>query len=184
MKARDPGFVNRSSFALGEMPRATGDWRVVLFFCMLPVYLLKGLELSPVALLRIVQAVSPDAYDRKTAPDRFTFRESIAHVADWAQVDMDRLKAGLAEPGCTVMGIDEGQRAIDLDYASWDPVESAKKVVERRRELLAIVDGLSEEQLAIAFNHSERGRVTVVAHLTTILGHEMYHVEHLAQYLG
>lgn len=146
-------------------------------------YLRKGLDLGPQAILRIARVVPASEYDRKTEPERFSFREAVAHVADWATIDLERMKAGLAEPGCTVQGLDEGQRAIDLDYASTDPIAEAERLVAHRAEFLALVDSLSDEQLEIAFVHSERGRVTIQEHLTTILGHETYHIEHLTQYL-
>jgi hypothetical protein len=146
-------------------------------------YLRKGLELGPQAILRIVRAVPAADYDRKTDPSRFSLREAVAHIADWAVIDAERLNAGLAEPGCTVMGIDEGQRALDRDYASMDPIAEAERLVAHRASFLALLDSLSGEQLEIAFTHSERGRVTIKEHLVTMLGHEMYHVEHLAQYL-
>ncbi|MGV3618742.1 MAG: DinB family protein [Fimbriimonas sp.] len=150
---------------------------------MISTYLHKGLELGPAAILRLARAVPPADYDRKTDPERFSFREAIAHIADWGTIDMQRLQAGLAEPGCTVQGIDEGQRAIDENYAAKDPIAEAERLVASRRELIALIDGLSDEQLAIVFNHSERGPLTVTGHLVTMLGHETYHIEHLTQYL-
>lgn len=146
-------------------------------------YLRKGLDLGPQAILRIVRAVPATEYDRKTDPDRFSFREAVAHIADWAVIDEGRLKAGLAEPGCLVMGLDEGQRAVDEDYASKDPVAEAERLVAHRATFLARVDSLSDAQLETTFTHSERGEVTIKDHLVTMLGHETYHLEHLAQYL-
>lgn len=147
-------------------------------------YLRKGLDLGPQAILRLARAVPAADYDRKTDPERFSFRESIAHIADWAVIDEERLRAGLAEPGCTVIGLDEGQRAIDENYAARDPIAEAERFVAHRAAFLNLIDSLTDAQLEIAFVHSERGRVTLKDHLVTMLGHETYHIEHLTQYIG
>jgi len=147
-------------------------------------YLHKGLELGPLAVQRIVDAIPSSEYDRQVDPERFSLRDSVAHLADWDTINLERVRRGATEPGCTVPGLDEGQRALDSGYANTDPREQARLFVQRRAELLRFVDGLTEEDLAKVYYHSERGRQTVYESLVTILGHDTYHVEHLARYLA
>lgn len=151
---------------------------------MLPPYLDKGLELGPLTVQHLSKAVSPSLYDHQVDPERFSFRCSIAHVADWELINLERIQAGVNAPGSMVMGLDEGQRAIDQGYETWDPVEQAQVYVTRRKAFVDYVKGLSDEQLAHVFVHSERGPSTVLNYLVTILGHDVYHVEHLARYLS
>jgi hypothetical protein len=147
------------------------------------VYLFKGLELSPAAVERIVSLVPPEAYDTKTDPERFTFREAMGHLADWEAINLDRLRQGLENPGCTVPGFDEGQIAIDRGYGGWDPVEQAKRFAAERAVLVDTLHSLNESEWEKVFHHSERGRQTIYEHAVTILGHDMYHIEHFTQYL-
>jgi DinB superfamily len=145
-------------------------------------YLLKGLELAPLAGVRIVALVPSEKYDTKTDPDRFSFREGAAHWADWEAINQDRLRAGVEVPGCTVQGFDEGQFAIDRNYAVRDPREQMVEFVESRKETVAFLQGLTDDDWQKAVIHSERGLLTVLELAVSILGHDMYHVEHLTQF--
>jgi len=147
------------------------------------VYLFKGLELAPATVERIVSLVPESAYDTKTDPERFTFREAIAHLTDWEPINIDRLHRGVNEPGCTVPGYDEGQRAIDLNYAALDPRDQAKIFAAKRAELVAYLRTLKDEDWDKVYYHSERGRQTVYEQAVTILGHDMYHIEQFTQYI-
>lgn len=150
---------------------------------MLPPYLDKGLELGPIAVANLAKAVSPDLYDVAVDPDRFSFRFSIAHIADWEEINIQRLTAGINESGAIVNGLDEEQRAIEKGYQTWDPVEQARLFVERRKKIVSLAKSLTEEQLGHIIVHSERGPTTVLGLLVTILGHDTYHIEHLTRYL-
>jgi len=150
---------------------------------MQTTYLFKGLELSPKAVERIVARVPASAYDTKTDPERFTFREAMAHLAEWEQINIDRLHQGVAEPGCTVQGFDEGQFAIDHNYAALDPVVQAKFFADKRVETIAYLRTLTDEDWAKVFYHSERGEQTVFEQAMTILGHDMYHLEQFTEFL-
>lgn len=150
---------------------------------MVSTYLRKGLEESPLAFLHIAHAVPTSAYDVAVDPERFSFRESLAHISDWELINLERLQAGLNEPGCTVMGLDAGERGEQMGYANTNPIEEIQKFVERRRTLLEIVDRMGPDDTSIVFYHSERGEMTVLDYLTSILGHDMHHLEHAARYL-
>lgn len=148
------------------------------------VYLYKGLELSPNAVRRIVDAVPSSAYDERRNPDRFTFREAIAHLADWENVHLERINTALNNPGATSPDLDKSQRALDRDYASIEPKASAEAFAEQRPRLLVVLSGLSEEQWGKHFIHAARGPITVLEYAVLVLGHDMYHIEQLTQSLS
>ena len=148
------------------------------------VYLFKGLELAPPALERIVSLVPESAFDSKNDPGRFSFREAVAHVADWESINLDRLHRGVEEPGCTVPGYDEGLLAVERNYQTWDPREQVRRFAEGREKVMAYLRGLSDEEWERVYYHAERGRQTVFEQAVTILGHDMYHLEQLTQYLS
>lgn len=150
---------------------------------MQAVYLFKGLELAPAAVARVVELIPETSYDHKLDPKRFSFREALAHLADWERINLDRLKQGVENPGCTVQGFDEGQIAIDHDYASADPTQQARKFIEGRKDLLNYLMTIREKDWDNVYYHSERGRQTVFEQAVTILGHDMYHLEQFSQYL-
>lgn len=146
-------------------------------------YLFKGLEEAAEAVVNVVPHVSAEKYDLKLDPTRFSFREAVAHLADWEPINLDRLRKGVTEPGCTVQGFDEGQIAIDRKYAERDPQEQAALYREHRRKLLEFLHSLNEEDWSKVYYHSERGRQTVLEQAITILGHDMYHLSQFSAYL-
>lgn len=147
------------------------------------LYIFRGLELGPLAIERVVARIPESEYDRKTDPDRFSPREAVAHLADWEPILLNRLRSAVETPGGTVPGIDESQRAIDGGYASRDPREEARKLVELRAETVAYLRSLAPEDWEKTFVHAERGAHSVFEAAAQIVGHDTYHLEHLSQYL-
>jgi len=145
-------------------------------------YLFKGLHLAPITGVRIATLVPEEKYDTKTDPDRFSFREAAAHWADWEAINLERLKAGIENSGAHVQGYDEGQFAIDRNYAARNPIEELKKFVDERDQTVDFLKSLRDEDWQKTVVHSERGEMTILVLATSILGHDMYHVEHLTQY--
>lgn len=146
-------------------------------------YLLVGLNLSPVTVERIVARVPEGAYNERRDPDRFTFREAVAHLADWEPINLERIQAGVVSPGSTVMGLDEAQRAVERDYAATDPREQAQLFTARRAATMFYLRTLSDEDCAKINFHSERGRQTVLEQAVSMLGHDVYHLEQFSEYL-
>jgi len=146
-------------------------------------YLLKGLELTPAIAERLVPAVPEANYDEKRDPERFSFREVVAHLADWEEINQERFRKTVEEPGCTVFGLDPDERAIEKGYASADPVAEVKRFAERRKETLAYLAARSEEDWAKISIHSERGRQTLYELATSILGHDVGHLDQISQYM-
>lgn len=146
------------------------------------IYLLKGLELTPALVENVVKSVSPDRYDEKIDPERFSFREAVAHLADWETVNLERIRRTVEEPGSTVSGLDEGQRAVDNDYASLDPVSQTAVFAANRKSTLAYLRSVDEEDWEKISFHSERGRQTLYELATSILGHDVVHAEQFSQY--
>jgi len=147
------------------------------------IYLLKGLELTPALVERVTKEVSAGRYDEKIDPERFSFREAVAHLADWEAINLERIRRTVEEPGCTVPGLDEGQRAIDNDYASLDPLAQAAVFHANRTSTLTYLRSVDEEDWEKVSYHSERGRQTLYELATSILGHDVVHAEQFSQYM-
>src|SRR5436853_2660547 len=109
-------------------------------------YLFPALELSPKAFERIISQIPEKRYDEHTDPDRFTLREAVAHLADWDPIFLQRIQAGVDNPGSAIQGYDEGQRAIDKNYQSWDVKESVRIFAEARAVTIRYLKTLSKEQ--------------------------------------
>ena len=133
-------------------------------------YLIPALEASPQTIERIVMAVDPSDWDRVTDEDRFSFREAVAHMADWEPIMRGRIELALREPGATITPLDEEARAVEMNYAESD-----------RRITVDLIKGI--EDFTVGVNHPQIGELTVGDLCMILVGHDSYHVEHFSQYL-
>ncbi len=145
-------------------------------------YLLKALSLAPSALERIVHAVPPELWDARTEDNRFSLREAIAHLADWEPIFRSRIESALQNPGKSIPVFDESQRAIELRYSESDPREQLDRFHKERMTTLRVIELASD--LAAACVHPENGEMTVAEIAHCLLGHDLYHIEHLTHYLS
>lgn len=147
-------------------------------------YLMPSLELTPNVLDRLVALVPADRYDELTDPSRFTLREAIAHMADWEPIFLERIQAGVNQPGAEVQGMDESKRAVDQKYEDWDLQESLQKFRRARTATIAYLYGLTPEQWQTQVTHNEKGLMTAYDQANMLLGHDIYHIEHASQFVA
>lgn len=150
---------------------------------MLHYSLRQGLSSGPETLVKLIGLLPKDAFDRQLAPGRFTPREAMAHLVDVEPLLLARLKMGVEQPGSTVPLIDEDALAAIGGYGATDPLEMAVRYQQLRAETVAYVEALTDEDLARVFNHPETGPLTVREQVWIFLGHDEYHIAHLAEYL-
>lgn len=147
-------------------------------------YLLPVLDFGPLTLQRLLTKIEPHRMDESLSPDRFTPREAIAHLADWEPILRGRLETAVNTPGATIAAYDEGARAEEMGYRSWNVSESAGKFLAERRKTQAWLKTLKPEDWDKSVVHPERGVLTVRDLANMLLGHDLYHIEHLTQYLS
>jgi len=146
-------------------------------------YLLSSLRKGPVVVQWIVAHASPEVYDTKTDPERFSFREAVAHLADWEPILQARAKQIKENPGSIIVGYDEGQRAIDENYAAVDPAEAVKRWAESRDESIEYFKTEAPGFWDSVARHSERGDISLYDLANMEVAHDMYHIEHLLEFL-
>ena len=147
-------------------------------------YLFRGLQASPKIVAAFAREVSPRRYDEKVDPDRFSFREAVAHLADWEVVFHERIRLGAQHPGATLITYEPDDRAAEHGYESADVERSAALFAERRAFTVELAHGLSQDQWSNALEHPEHGRMTIYELLNMMIGHDLDHLEHLSRYLG
>ena len=144
---------------------------------------LSSLENTPKTLVNLVDQVKPDHYDDHTDPARFTLRELIAHLADFDDVFLDRLRLAHETPGASVVSLDPDQRAAEKHYATRDVHHELDVFENRRRDLIEFLSGLSAEDWQKKFHHPDLGDVTIDSYANIILAHDLSHVSHATSYL-
>jgi uncharacterized damage-inducible protein DinB len=145
-------------------------------------YLVNGLTASPDVLERLLEGVTDAELDARPDPDRFTLREAIAHMADWEGVWLERIERTLNEDTPFLPGYDEGQWAIDHDYAHAKLPEQLARFRSGRERIVAILSGLAPEAWTRPAKHGEWGDTTVLAMAALILGHDGYHLKQVVDF--
>ncbi|MHB8635380.1 MAG: DinB family protein [Fimbriimonadaceae bacterium] len=150
---------------------------------MVNSYVLLGLEASPSVFARLIEAIPEEKWDVRTDPDRFTVREVFAHLADWEPVLLARLKGTLDNDKYVLPNSDPGDWAIEHGYAKSDPYESTESFRRARAETVALIRSMPNEAFKRVGIHPTRGHMTISDQVSAMLGHDMYHVEQVAQFL-
>ena len=145
-------------------------------------YLQTGLAATPIVLERLCADLTTAQVDHRPDPERFTLREAMAHHADWERVWDERLNRMLDEDNPDMPGYDEGQWAIDNDYAHADFAEQLALFRSRREKLCAQFAALTPEQWMRAGLRDEIGSITVYDLAVHILGHDGYHLRQVVEF--
>lgn len=145
-------------------------------------YLFTALEAAPTLFNHLLHGLTDTEADRRPDSDRFTIREIIAHLADWEPVFLERLTRMRSEDHPTLAGYDEGQWAIDHDYAHTDWREQLTLFTERRQVLTAFLRSCSPEEWGRTADRLEIGILTVEAQALLIPLHDTYHLRQIAEW--
>ena len=138
---------------------------------------------TPATMIRMIDAVRPDLYDTKLEEDRFTLKESIAHLADLEQTWLDRITAAVEYPGKEVENFDEEARSIEHNYAAKDIHHELEVFENRRRDTVDYLLRLAEDDWSLTILHPKLGELTVLQIVQVITGHDMYHINQVSHYL-
>jgi hypothetical protein len=105
-------------------------------------------------------------------------------LADWEPILLGRIRTAVQTPGATIQAYDESARAEEMAYKTRDPFAEANLFAKERKTTAEFLRTLAPEDWAKTVQHPERGQLSVYDLANMLIGHDMYHVEHLTQFLG
>jgi uncharacterized damage-inducible protein DinB len=147
------------------------------------LYLQKnGLATTPVVMTHLLAGVTEAELDTRYDPDRFTLREVVCHLADWEEIWLERMQRIVRENQPPLASYDEGQMAIENDYARQDFDAAFTRFVARRDALLAFLAERTEEDWNRLGIHSAIGSLTLGDLATLVLAHDGYHVRQIVEF--
>ena len=149
-------------------------------------YLLAALEGTPDLLDHLLKSLPADdpCWDHRPDPQRFTLREVTAHLADWEPIFLERTARMRDENEPFIEDIDEGQVAIDQDYAHSDPHAGLARFREGRAALIAFLRTLPESAWERVGHREIVGTISIEGQAVMILGHDGYHTRQIVQWLA
>lgn len=124
--------------------------------------------------------VADDELDRRPAPDEWTVREIVHHLADSEARAFIRLRQLIAEDDPVIQAYDEPEYARRLHYDR--PIGPSLAVLRAVREAsLELLEVLSPDEWERAGTHAESGRYSVDDWLAIYAGHSHDHADQIAR---
>jgi len=142
--------------------------------------------LDPVHVLRtsfdeyrhLIPRLSAPVWAQPWAPDKWTARQIMVHVAQWEMILGIRLRCGVAAPDYVVQPIDQDEiMRLEGDVVDGPTAWSAFEGT--RRMNLAFAESLSSADRRRTFAHPEHGGIDVEYVLVTLAGHGVHHLRQL-----
>jgi uncharacterized damage-inducible protein DinB len=139
-------------------------------------YLFTALSVAPVLFEQLLDGLTEAEADLRPDAERFTIREIVAHLAEWDDVFLGRMKAICAQEHPTLEGYDEGELAIEHNYAEKDWLQQTQLFRERRAHIVDFLRERSPQEWSRTALRPEIGVVTLEAQAVLIPLHDSYHL--------
>lgn len=131
----------------------------------------RGAELVAVA---ITGAAGPEL-DFKSAPDKWSVRQIVAHLADTEAVTVARFRSVIAEDNPTFIPFNQNAWAEKTDYASRKPSQALDTMRHLRADNYALLKDLPEQAFSRTGVHATRGQMTLLDLLRLFAEHAEKH---------
>lgn len=147
-------------------------------------WMLRTLNKGPKVVERLLRVFPTDRLDDRIDRDRFTAREVIAHLADYEQTVLDRIRVANLKPGSTVPAYDPDDRSTTHHFHDKDIFHEAEVFESRREMTYEYLRDLSEADWAKTFVHPQGQEITIHEYVGMVLAHDMDHIEQISMYLA
>jgi len=137
---------------------------------------LQVLREMPGALAAAVSGLSDEHAARPEAPDRWSVRHVVQHLADSDLVWAYRLRMVLAEDRPRLTGYDQDRWAERLHYDEADVASALEEFAVVRRGNLRLLEKAPPQDLERVGLHAERGEESVAHMVRLYAGHDLLHL--------
>jgi len=137
------------------------------------------LKRTPAALTKAIAGLTPRQLAKREAPDKWSIKHVLRHLADSEIVWAWRLRLVLAEDRPPITGYDQDLWAERLEYESTNVKESLAEFGVVRKSNLRLLTRASAADLARVGVHSQRGEESVERMLDLYAGHDLLHLRQI-----
>ena len=141
--------------------------------------LLERFRRGPELLAVVLTGVFGEEEDFRPAPNKWSARQIMAHLADSELVCAHRCRQIAAEDNPTLIAFDQELWARNLNYAVRKPKQSLESFRRLRAENYELLKALPESAFERAGNHTEAGRMTLGALVDRNVQHTESHARQL-----
>jgi len=135
------------------------------------------LQATPLRLLETFESLAPADLDASYAPDSWTRREVLIHLADMELVMGFRFRQLAAVPGVELQPFDQDVWA--RRYRQLDPSLAVEAFRSQRALNLALFTSFSLEDWLVEAYHPERGFESMDLMVRMLAGHDLDHLRQL-----
>jgi hypothetical protein len=137
----------------------------------------RGAELIAVA---ITGAAGPEL-DFKPAPDKWSVRQIVAHLADAEAANVVRLRQVIAEDNPTLVPFDQNAWAERTDYQKRKPSQALETMRQLRADNHQLLKDLPLETYSRTGHHLKRGTMTLLDMLRLFAEHAENHAAQIRE---
>ncbi len=149
-----------------------------------PQRYLLSMHKTPVLLNALLKGVTQEQAQTLTdGPDGWTTVETMCHIRDFADVSLTRAQSILSEDNPLLPNFDPQEGAKRRNYPCQNLAAEFAAYLDSRKALLALLDGITEEQWQRRGVHSSYGPLTLLDLLVHIEWHDVNHMEQIARTL-
>jgi hypothetical protein len=141
--------------------------------------LLERFRRGPELIATVMTGAAGPELDFAPAPDKWSPRQIVCHLADSEMVAAIRFRRVIAEENPPLAAYDQNAWAERLDYKKRKTSEAIETFRRVRSESFELLKDLPGEAFDRVGNHSERGRVTLRDLLRTMAGHAESHARQI-----
>jgi uncharacterized damage-inducible protein DinB len=146
-------------------------------------YKIQALQSAPRIVERILRVFPHDRLDDRIDADRYTAREVVAHLADFEQTILDRIRVAHHTPGREVPTYDPDAQALQHHFGDKEVFHEAEVFESRRGMTLDFIHGLTKEDMAKTFVRDGE-TFTIESYLDLTIAHDIQHLEQISSYLA
>jgi DinB family protein len=137
------------------------------------------------AVLRALLEGMPEELVERPLDGEWSARDVVAHVISVEPLVLRaRIEGMVATPGGPVPNVDEDQALADSGLRALAVGELLDRFEAGRRESLALIDGLSDAELAVSGEHELVGTMTVANMVNQFAFHDAAHIEQIVRMLA
>lgn len=141
--------------------------------------LLDSYETAPADLENAIIGLPDRVWDFKPAPDRWSIREIVFHVADADVNGYIRCRTAIAEPGKRIMAYDQDRWTKALNHEGRSVKDALELFALIRKITTRLLRSLPDATWAHTIDHSENGIMTLDRWLEIYERHPRSHIEQI-----
>lgn len=143
--------------------------------------LIAGYADGPRQIEEAVAGLSRDELHFKPGPEHWDILENVVHVADTDLVAAGRIRFVIAQPGCTLVGMDQDIWARALNYTAQPLAEALALLRAVRAATVPVLHGASAAAWEQTGMHTEAGPMTMAWIVDHFVDHIQYHLRTIAK---